>query len=118
MHPLLAHTRLHRAPITYDVSFTPSARTVLDPVRYWRLNTATADALTLGQDTSLTQVARLGLAMRTIATGGGLTLTVPISNPDASTPAGSAVLWDDAKAQAMFGDLARGDTSGLAKYAQ
>ena len=30
MHPLLAHTRLHRAPITYDVSFTPSARTVLD----------------------------------------------------------------------------------------
>lgn len=30
MHPLLAYTRLHRAPITYDVSFTPSARTVLD----------------------------------------------------------------------------------------
>ncbi|KAI1788002.1 hypothetical protein LXA43DRAFT_674566 [Ganoderma leucocontextum] len=30
MHPLLAHTRLHRAPITYDVSFTPSARTVID----------------------------------------------------------------------------------------
>ncbi|KAH8070762.1 hypothetical protein BXZ70DRAFT_775189 [Cristinia sonorae] len=30
MHPLLAYTRLHRAPITYDVMFTPSARTVLD----------------------------------------------------------------------------------------
>ncbi|GJE85409.1 hypothetical protein PsYK624_014880 [Phanerochaete sordida] len=30
MHPLLAHTRLHRAPVTYDVSFSPSARTVLD----------------------------------------------------------------------------------------
>lgn len=30
MHPLLAHSRLHRAPITYDVTFTPSARTVLD----------------------------------------------------------------------------------------
>ena len=30
MHPLLAHTRLHRAPITFDVTFTPSARTVLD----------------------------------------------------------------------------------------
>jgi len=30
MHPLLAYTRLHRAPITYDVAFTPSARTVLD----------------------------------------------------------------------------------------
>ncbi|CCM05836.1 uncharacterized protein FIBRA_08072 [Fibroporia radiculosa] len=30
MHPLLAHTRLHHAPLTYDVTFTPSARTVLD----------------------------------------------------------------------------------------
>ncbi|KAI0947672.1 hypothetical protein AcW1_009373 [Taiwanofungus camphoratus] len=30
MHPLLTHTRLHRAPLTYDVTFTPSARTVLD----------------------------------------------------------------------------------------
>lgn len=30
MHPLLAYTRLHRAPLTYDVSFSPSARTVLD----------------------------------------------------------------------------------------
>ncbi|KAI0783737.1 hypothetical protein C8Q75DRAFT_725389 [Abortiporus biennis] len=30
MHPLLAYTRLHRAPLSYDVTFTPSARTVLD----------------------------------------------------------------------------------------
>ena len=30
MHPLLAYTRLHHAPLTYDVMFTPSARTVLD----------------------------------------------------------------------------------------
>lgn len=30
MHPLLAYTRLHHAPISYDISFTPSARTVLD----------------------------------------------------------------------------------------
>ncbi|KAF9812841.1 hypothetical protein IEO21_05941 [Rhodonia placenta] len=30
MHPLLAHTRLHHAPLNYDVVFTPSARTVLD----------------------------------------------------------------------------------------
>ncbi|EMD32257.1 hypothetical protein CERSUDRAFT_99648 [Gelatoporia subvermispora B] len=30
MHPVLAHSRLHHAPITYDVLLTPSARTVLD----------------------------------------------------------------------------------------
>jgi len=30
MHPLFASTRLHRAPISYDVTYTPSSRTVLD----------------------------------------------------------------------------------------
>ena len=58
----------------------------------------------------------LALAMRTVAAGGGLTLTVPVSDPDASTSAGSAVLWDEKSASAMFGDLARGDTSDLQQY--
>ncbi|KZT07055.1 uncharacterized protein LAESUDRAFT_725403 [Laetiporus sulphureus 93-53] len=30
MHPLLAHTRSHSAPIAYDIMHAPSARTVLD----------------------------------------------------------------------------------------
>jgi hypothetical protein len=30
MHPLLSYTRLHHAPISYDIAFTPSARTVVD----------------------------------------------------------------------------------------
>lgn len=30
MHPLLAVTRLHNAPISYDILYTPSTRTVLD----------------------------------------------------------------------------------------
>ncbi|EIW78118.1 hypothetical protein CONPUDRAFT_127585 [Coniophora puteana RWD-64-598 SS2] len=30
MHPLFASSRLHSAPLSYDVTFTPSARTVLD----------------------------------------------------------------------------------------
>lgn len=30
MHPLLATTRLHSAPISYDVLYTPSTRTVID----------------------------------------------------------------------------------------
>ncbi|KAN0137852.1 hypothetical protein V8E53_004336 [Lactarius tabidus] len=29
-HPLLSFTRLHHAPISYDIAFTPSARTVVD----------------------------------------------------------------------------------------
>lgn len=30
MHPLLAYARLHRPPISYDVTYTPSSRTVVD----------------------------------------------------------------------------------------
>lgn len=30
MHPLFAYSRLHRPPISYDVSYTPSSRTVVD----------------------------------------------------------------------------------------
>lgn len=95
-----------------------SPATVLNPVRYWQLCNAGADSVKIGQDTSFAEVVAMGLAMRRIANDQGLTLTVPVSNPGASTPVGSAVLWDSSKAQDMFSDLARGDTSGLAKYAK
>ena len=57
-------------------------------------------------------------AMRKVSGGQGFTLTVPVSNPGASTPVGSAVLWDEEEAKAMFADVARGDTSDLEKYAK
>jgi LCP family protein required for cell wall assembly len=94
-----------------------SPTTVTNPVRYWKLSNATAEALALGDDTSLLRTGRMALAMKKISNGDGLTLTVPVSNPGASTPVGSAVLWDTAKAKAMFADIARGDTSKLSKYA-
>lgn len=95
-----------------------SPATVLNPVAYWQLCLASADAVTIGDDTSLFELASLGLAMKKISDGNGLTLTVPVSNPGASTPVGSAVLWDNTRAKAMFADIARGDVSGLGKYAK
>jgi hypothetical protein len=56
--------------------------------------------------------------MKQVSGDNGLTLTVPLSTTGASTPVGSAVLWDPNKSKAMFSDIARGDTSGLAKYAK
>ncbi|KAI0261861.1 hypothetical protein BC834DRAFT_829629 [Gloeopeniophorella convolvens] len=44
MHPLLSYARLHHAPISYDIAFTPSARTVLD-----RTIHAPVPAVTLAQ---------------------------------------------------------------------
>ena len=91
--------------------------TVLNPVRYWSMNNAVAGAFSVGQETSFFQMASMALAMRKVANDQGVTLTVPISTDNASTSAGSAVLWDTKLAKAMFADIARGDTSGLAKYA-
>ncbi|KAG1748458.1 uncharacterized protein EDB91DRAFT_1235736 [Suillus paluster] len=44
MHPLFASTRLHSAPINYDVTFAPSPRTVLD-----RATHSAVDVHTLSQ---------------------------------------------------------------------
>ena len=95
-----------------------SPATVVNPVRYWRLNQAAASSVRVGEETSLWQMGTLALAMRSIAAGQGLRLTVPVADADASTSAGSAVLWDEKKADAMFSDIARGDTSTLDRYAQ
>ena len=59
---------------------------------------------------------KMANAMRKVSGGQGYTLTVPVSNPGDSTPVGSAVLWDEDEAKAMFADMARGDTSDLEKY--
>jgi LCP family protein required for cell wall assembly len=95
-----------------------SPATVLNPIRYWNFCMATAEAIQLGRDTSLVETVLLALAMKQISGGDGLTLTVPVSSTGASTQAGSSVLWDPAKSEAMFSDIARGDTSGLDKYAK
>jgi anionic cell wall polymer biosynthesis LytR-Cps2A-Psr (LCP) family protein len=95
-----------------------SPATVLNPVRYWQVNMAIADAIKLGRDTSLPETLALAWAMKRISGGNGLTLTVPVSSTGAPTTVGSAVLWDQSRAKAMFSDIAHGDTSGLAKYAK
>ncbi len=93
-----------------------SPLTLINPVRYWGLSTATADAVSIGQDTTFIEMTKMANAMRKVSGGQGYTLTVPVSNPGASTPVGSAVLWDEDEAKAMFADVARGDTSDLEKY--
>ncbi len=92
--------------------------TIVNPVRYWRLATASADAVAIGEDTSFWEMAKMADAMRRISGGQGISLSVPVSDPGASTPVGSAVLWDEKDAEAMFDDIARGDTSDLEKYAK
>lgn len=82
--------------------------TVLNPWRLHQVGTATGGALALGEDTSLVETARLALAMRSVANGSGTSVTVPVANPNFSSPVGSAVLWDEEDAAALFTALRHG----------
>ena len=114
----LGRVERQRRMVAAVVKKAASPASILNPFRYWRLCNAGAGAVHVGRDTSLLQVGSMGLAIRKISNSGGLTLTVPIANAAASTPAGSAVLWDQRRAQDMFSDIAQGNTAKLAKYAQ
>lgn len=91
--------------------------TVLNPVRYWKTNMALAGMLTKGDQTGIGDLLNGGLALTNIASGSGLSLVVPIADPAGWAGGASVVLWDDAQAAAMFGEIARGDTSQLARFA-
>lgn len=95
-----------------------SPMTVINPFRWWGLNTGAAQSIKTDQDTGVVDSAGVVAPMMKVATGQGLTLMVPISNPNASTAAGSSMLWDNAKAKEMFGEIARGDTSKLDRFAK
>ncbi|QNE20712.1 LytR family transcriptional regulator [Kribbella qitaiheensis] len=91
-----------------------SPKTVLNPLRYYKVGTASADALTIDNDMGPFDLFKFAKAMKAVAGGGnGVTLTVPISDTNLSTPAGSAVKWDTAKAKALFQALKEDKTSGL-----
>lgn len=92
--------------------------TVVNPVRYWRLNQAAAGALAFGDGTGVTSMPTMGLAMMKISQGTGLTLTIPISNPNLATPAGSAVQWDPDKSAELFTAVQRGNAAALEQFAE
>jgi LCP family protein required for cell wall assembly len=79
-----------------------SPSTVLIPWRYYGFATTAGAGLTVGQDTSLSDVTRVLQAMRSVSNGEGLSLTVPISDPALPTHVGSAVKWDSKKAVDLF----------------
>ncbi|OYO11526.1 transcriptional regulator [Enemella evansiae] len=95
-----------------------SPMTVINPFRWWGLNTGAAQSVKTDPGTGVVATAGVVAPMMKVAGGQGLTLMVPISNPNKSTAAGSSMIWDDAKAKEMFGEIARGDTSKLDRFAK
>ncbi|WP_436406261.1 LCP family protein [Acidipropionibacterium jensenii] len=91
--------------------------TAINPVRYWRVNMAVAESFRRSSDTSLWTTVRTATGLMGAAGSNGIKITVPVASTDATTAAGSSVLWDRPKALALFEALARGDTSVAEQYA-
>ncbi|WP_342372730.1 LCP family protein [Propioniciclava soli] len=89
---------------------TVSPATVLLPWRWWGVNRALSQSVTVGRDTGIGQLAGLGTAAVRIAGGDGVQLSVPVGNANAHTSAGSSVLWDEARAKEMFAAMQAGQS--------
>jgi anionic cell wall polymer biosynthesis LytR-Cps2A-Psr (LCP) family protein len=75
---------------------------LLNPVAMWKLIDAGTASVNVGSEDSVRDVATLAIAMRALSNGKGTLTTVPISDPDATTAAGSSVLWDEEAARELF----------------
>lgn len=93
-----------------------SPMTVIIPTRWWGVNVGLAQALTVDDQMHLFDLVKTAPAVASMGGGKGLTLTVPIENPDYQTPSGSAIKWDSEQALAMFGQIKAGDTTGMERF--
>ena len=79
---------------------------IINPVRYYRLNMSAAEAVRVSEGTSVFSAARFAYAM-TQVNGHGLTCTVPIAD--------LAVNWDPERSKALFQHIIDDDTDGVGK---
>jgi LCP family protein required for cell wall assembly len=75
---------------------------LLNPVSMWKLVDAGTASVNVGDSDSIMDIGKLARAMRGLSNGNGTLITVPVSDPDANTAAGSSVLWDDEAARELF----------------
>jgi LCP family protein required for cell wall assembly len=80
---------------------------IINPVRYYRLNMSAADAIRVSEGTSVISAARFAFAMTRVNGEDGLTCTVPIAD--------FAVNWDEQRSQQMFQHIIDDDTDGIGK---
>lgn len=88
-----------------------SWQTVVLPWRYFEVNRAGAETVTIGEDVGPTDVARFAWAMAHTGGSDAKRCVVPYSSLGAATSAGTAVLWDDQKASAVFTAIREDDTA-------
>lgn len=93
-----------------------SPATILNPVSYWKMNMAAAKSVGRSDETGPAALFAIGSGLLQTATGSGLGLTVPVADTNASTSAGSAIIWDEKASEELFGAIATGDVATLEKF--
>jgi anionic cell wall polymer biosynthesis LytR-Cps2A-Psr (LCP) family protein len=78
---------------------------VLNPVRYWRLNLAATETVTFGDGMNPARAAMWASAMTRVNGDNGLTCSVPISD--------LAVNWDPERSRQMFQAIIDDDTDSI-----
>jgi LCP family protein required for cell wall assembly len=78
---------------------------LLNPISMWSLVDAGTSSVNVGEGDSVMDVGTLARAMRGLSNGSGTLTTVPVSQTDANTAAGSSVIWDEEAARELFVSL-------------
>ena len=98
-----------RAVIGQVAHEAASPWSVINPFRYWSLNFAGADALTVGDNVGPIDMARFAWAVRKVSgkSSDGKSCTVPLAD--------LSVHWDTDRAKALFHKIQEGDTDHISK---
>lgn len=75
---------------------------LLNPISMWKLVDSGTESVNVGDGDSVIDISKLARAMRGLSNGNGTLTTVPVSQTDANTAAGSSVIWDEAAARELF----------------
>jgi LCP family protein required for cell wall assembly len=95
------------------VSKAGSPTTLLNPFRAFPLASSGGQAVTLDEDASISDLVTFLRGMRAAAGSEGISMTVPVSDPNLRTSHGLAVKWNTDEALEMFDDLKQDDTEAL-----
>ena len=94
-----------RAFLSALVKKSTSPATLVNPFRVVPLTSAVSAAITVDDNDHVWNLAGLGLAMRSISSGEGVTTTVPVGGTP-NRGGQSVVVWDEDRATALFDALA------------
>ena len=115
----LAYSRNRHSYATQDIQRVQSQRevisgiakkaaspwTIVNPLRYWGVNTGAASAVQVGDSTNPVDLARFALGLRSAMGGDGLSCTVPLAD--------FSVRWDPERAGQFFDLIAKDRTDDL-----